>query len=190
MRLTDIRHPQTDTVTSQRSRLGAAVLGWCEALAAAISADEHDFLRVCPLRRFFTSINVARCDAAVLSLAVGRAHPFVLAGAADGSVTATNPMRKVLRGKAPQAQQLWFRHEWTRQAGGRVRFLDGFKVRSMKLLRSLTGDPRALGGVVVATIYEKETGVTALAWNPNLACGGWAAAGMGTGLVRVEDLAL
>ncbi len=45
-------------------------------------------------------------------------------------------------------------------------------------------------GVMFATVYEEASAVTALAWNPNLHVGGWAAAGMGSGLVRIEDLAI
>jgi transcription factor C subunit 6 len=38
------------------------------------------------------------------------------------------------------------------------------------------------------TIYEESSGVTALAWNPNLKFGTWAVAGLGDGLLRVEDV--
>ena len=37
------------------------------------------------------------------------------------------------------------------------------------------------------TIFEEKTGVIAVAWNPNVRVGGWAAAGLGNGLVRAED---
>jgi transcription factor C subunit 6 len=40
------------------------------------------------------------------------------------------------------------------------------------------------------TIYEMKTAVTKVVWNSNLECGGWAAAAMGCGLIRVEDLCL
>ncbi|KAF2097231.1 hypothetical protein NA57DRAFT_77486 [Rhizodiscina lignyota] len=40
------------------------------------------------------------------------------------------------------------------------------------------------------TIYEEATAICGVAWNPNLKYGGWAAAGTGTGLVRVEDIAI
>ncbi|ORY14330.1 hypothetical protein BCR34DRAFT_560654 [Clohesyomyces aquaticus] len=40
------------------------------------------------------------------------------------------------------------------------------------------------------TIHEEKTGITCLAWNPNLRCGAWAVAGMADGLLRVEDLGL
>lgn len=43
---------------------------------------------------------------------------------------------------------------------------------------------------LTTTIFEEETGVTALSWNPNLHCGGWLAVGWGSGLVRVEDVAI
>ena len=39
-------------------------------------------------------------------------------------------------------------------------------------------------------IHETRTAATAAAWNPNLSCGGWAAAGFASGLIRVEDLAV
>ncbi|GAB7366424.1 hypothetical protein MBLNU230_g8221t1 [Neophaeotheca triangularis] len=42
--------------------------------------------------------------------------------------------------------------------------------------------------VAVTTVHESRTAVTALAWNPNLKVGGWAAAGLADGLLRVEDL--
>lgn len=38
------------------------------------------------------------------------------------------------------------------------------------------------------TIYEEQSGISALAWNPNLRYGTWAVAGMGSGLLRVEDV--
>ncbi len=71
-----------------------------------------------------------------------------------------------------------------------VRFVEGFKVDNSRMLKVSDGAPRGKDGSTFATIHEKESGVTALAWNPNVVCGGWAAAGMGSGLVRVEDLAL
>lgn len=45
-------------------------------------------------------------------------------------------------------------------------------------------------GTIITTIFEEETNVTSVAWNPNQVCAGWASAGMGCGLVRVEDVAL
>ncbi|KAF2007127.1 hypothetical protein P154DRAFT_517530 [Amniculicola lignicola CBS 123094] len=40
------------------------------------------------------------------------------------------------------------------------------------------------------TTYEEASAITALAWNPNLKYGTWAVAGMGDGLMRVEDLGI
>lgn len=45
-------------------------------------------------------------------------------------------------------------------------------------------------GMVISTVREEEEGVTQIDWNPNLVCGGWVAVGWGSGLVRVQDLAL
>lgn len=38
------------------------------------------------------------------------------------------------------------------------------------------------------TIFEEKSAVTSLCWNPNLKFGTWAVAGMGSGLLRVEDV--
>ena len=73
------------------------------------------------------------------------------------------------------------------------------------LSRLVTGfrleDTRAEGGLfprtepkgaeerqLVTTIYERETAITNITWNPNLEAGGWAAAATSSGLLLVEDL--
>lgn len=190
MRLTDLRASSTDVVLTSRSRLGSSVLDYCEPLQAMVSTEENDFIRVYPLRRFFSSISVGRADAMILSLSVGKVHPTIIVGCADGAVIATNPMRKAMSAKAQQYQQTWFQHEWSRNGGGISRIVDGFKVETVSMARTLVGDKRIKDGSVYATIYEEETAVTQVVWNPNLHCGGWVAAGMGSGLLRVEDLAL
>jgi len=49
--------------------------------------------------------------------------------------------------------------------------------------RSAEGMP-----IHLTTIYELQSGVTTICWNPNVHVGGWAAAGCGDGIVVVEDL--
>lgn len=56
--------------------------------------------------------------------------------------------------------------------------------------RKQKGEVKGKEGVVISTVREEEEGVTQIEWNPNLACGGWVAVGWGSGLVRVQDLAL
>ena len=73
------------------------------------------------------------------------------------------------------------------------RILEGFKpTRAGK--KQLRDDEGGKSGNASYTpllvIYETRTAATAIAWNPNLSCGGWAAAGFASGLVRVEDLAI
>lgn len=194
MRLTDLRAPNTDYVFTSRSRIASSTIVFSDPLLSFVSTEENDYVRIYPLRCFYTTVSIARADSFPLCLSVGHFHPTILIGCADGSVIATNPIRKVLYRKVQQYQQTVFRHEWTRGrddgAGGieMSRITEGYKVVSMTLQRDTT--QQAQEGMVMSTIHEEEEGVTQVVWNPNLRCGGWVAAGMGSGLVRVQDLAI
>ena len=67
---------------------------------------------------------------------------------------------------------------------GLIRMLEGYKPEAVKLSNS---DEAQMSGYT--TVYELESSVTKVAWNPNLHVGGWVAAGMASGLLRVEDVA-
>lgn len=71
--------------------------------------------------------------------------------------------------------------------GGKVRFLEGFKAENNQLDRAKRARAKDQAPVTV-TIHEPESAVTSLAWNPNAHVGGWCAAGMASGLLRLEDL--
>ena len=79
---------------------------------------------------------------------------------------------------------------------GISRITEGYKpqiaeVESRASSRSLiSGTGRGGRSSATTTIFEEETGATAISWNPNLTCGGWIAVGWGSGLVRIEDVGL
>jgi transcription factor C subunit 6 len=95
-------------------------------------------------------------------------------------------------------QQTWFTHEWIPGGGqtengngghphaikgrGVSRFYDGFKAEIPNTSK--------LGATLEIGVFEEATAITALAWNPNKGFAGWASAGMGSGLIRVEDLSI
>ena len=190
LRLTDLRTPSTDFVFSSRARHGATNLEYHQALQSFIAPDENDYIRALPIRHFYSILGFVRTDAAVLSMSTGKCHTCVLVGAADGSVIATNPLPRVLKRKCLQHKQKWFQHEWTRKGEGMSRITEGYKVETINLFKGDRGDKMVNDGIVHSTIYEEEMGITQVAWNPNLHCGGWAAAGMGSGLIRVEDITI
>lgn len=70
-----------------------------------------------------------------------------------------------------------------------ARITEGYKAFQPGIQHSVTSkkvaNPEVGKGI---TIYEEASAVTALAWNPNLKFGTWAVAGMGDGLLRVEDI--
>ncbi|KAI9844740.1 MAG: hypothetical protein M1837_005273 [Sclerophora amabilis] len=73
-----------------------------------------------------------------------------------------------------------------RSGAGISRFTDGYHVTNASLYRNLIGNKNP----VLSTLYEERTAITCVDWNPNARCGGWAAAGMASGLLRVEDLSI
>ena len=140
-------------------------------------------------------------------------HAAVLIGSTDGSVLATNPMRRGINTKCTQYQQIWFRHEWVEKKRDRSteesaaenstanaimndtreglsRFTEGYKVESLLMTKAPRTARKVKDALPFSTIFEEETGITQVVWNPNIEYGSWAAAGMGSGLVRVEDLAI
>lgn len=78
---------------------------------------------------------------------------------------------------------------------GMSRFHDGFRPDRPELGKGsgrLSGQGKKKGVTSepgLETIFEEENAVTAVQWNPNLTCAGWAAIGFGSGLIRIEDYA-
>lgn len=196
-RLTSLLDPQKDMVDAGRVRVGTSHLAWSPLLQAFFSSDENDFLRAMPLRRFHVTTTTGRLPSTVSAMAAFSPwHPSCLVGCTNGAIVAVNPLRRMLNGKEVHMQLRIFQHEWARArdkdaAGPDVsRFIDGFQAEPVSLQRNMAGDPRMVNGVLTMTVYDEETHVTALAWNPNRHCAGWAVAGMGSGLIRLEDVSI
>jgi transcription factor C subunit 6 len=69
------------------------------------------------------------------------------------------------------------------------RVLEGFKCKEIKLFNTEDAFTHRENGAVYSTVYDLKTSIKSMSWNPNLHVGGWIAAGMANGLVRVEDVA-
>ena len=206
LRLTSLLAPKTDFVLSARVRSPPSSLSYCDPLLSVVGAEENnETIKVWGLRCFFTSFGCAHLPAPPGPghgiVDVGKFHPTIATGCADGSVVVTNPMRKILGRKIAGYQQCVFKHEWrpepttqvNRETGnqrlGLSRITEGYKAEKVDLgVRNSPG--KGQESVPMTTIYEGKSGVTALAWNPNLICGGWLAVSWGSGLVRVQDIAM
>jgi transcription factor C subunit 6 len=70
-----------------------------------------------------------------------------------------------------------------------ARISEGYKAVQPGIQHSVVSkkksNPEVAKGI---TVFEEKSAVTALAWNPNLKYGMWAVAGLGSGLLRVEDI--
>lgn len=212
--------------------------------------EDGGLLKLYPIRRFWTSVGFAKGDSEVLCVAVGRLHPTVLVGFADGTLQAINPFRRFInsRVRAMSQQKVW-KHEWAqqqldtsspqsgeetiehRQANSPIsaeetcrrdqhdqasvpsgqqneqrrdsrpnsisRITEGYKIESLTLAPIKASrrskdikDTENGNHALFSTIYDAETGIRQVVWNPNEGWGGWAASGMGSGLVRIENLAV
>jgi transcription factor C subunit 6 len=69
------------------------------------------------------------------------------------------------------------------------RVLEGFKCKEIKLFNTEDAFTHRQNGAVYSTVYDLKTSIKSMSWNPNLHVGGWIAAGIANGLVRVEDVA-
>ena len=208
IRLTDLRAPTTDFVLSNRSRVAPPAIAFSDPLSSFISTEEYDSIRVFPIRVFHIPITIARADTFATCISVGHFHPCVLFGSTDGAVISTNPLRRILYRRIKSNQQTLFRHEWVRQGGGTSRLTEGYKIVTLDFSQQKTvglgpniemgqeegrkqkGEVKEKEGMAISTVREEEEGVSQIDWNPNLLCGGWVAVGWGSGLVRVQDLAL
>lgn len=194
-RLWSMINPESENTTPVRQRQAPGHLSYSPILQAVASYDENDFGRLMPIHRFFATHSAGRMPSSVISLApCNPFHPSLLYGTAGGEVVATNPFRRLLYSKEQHWQQTWFSHDWApgieTDSSGASRFYDGFKAETQSLARNLSGDKRPQLGSALSTIHDERTHVTALGWNPNRATAGWACAGLGCGLLRVEDLAI
>ncbi|KAF7714602.1 Uncharacterized protein PECH_008330 [Penicillium ucsense] len=194
-RLWSMVDPESDNAAPVRQRQAPGQISYSPILQAVCTYDENDFGRYMPLRRFFATHSAGRMPSSVTSMApCSFFHPSLLFGTASGEVVAANPLRRLLYSKEQHWQQTWFSHDWSpgtdKNSAGASRFFDGFRAETQSLARNLSGDKRPQIGSYLTTIHDEQTHVTALAWNPNRATAGWACAGMGCGIVRVEDLAI
>ncbi|KAJ5748990.1 uncharacterized protein N7511_010686 [Penicillium nucicola] len=190
-----ILDPVADKVSTVRMRMPAPHISYSPILQSAVSGDEQEFARIMPIRRFFTSTGIGRFSSNVSALApCSFSHPCVLYGSAAGEVMGVNPFRRVVYNKEQVFQQMWFTHEWVPSSkadtAGTSRFFDGYRADNQRLVKHKTTDTKPITGITTSTIYEEGTHVTALGWNPNQSCCAWASAALGSGLVRVEDLAI
>ena len=214
-RLTSLLSPTSSYVQSRRSTNAPPVMVYHHALYGCIFPDDGKEIVTYTGLRFWGN-GVGAADAAgcggVAAVDVGKVHAAVAFGTADGRVVVTTPIEKIIQPREQGWQQTIFKHEWVKKrvqvAGdkgdannddsgkaieGLSRITESYKPQPADVDRSFRGNVAATihgASKLTTTIYEEETGTTAVCWNPNLSCGGWLAVGWGSGLVRVEDVAI
>ena len=160
------------TIYTPRARIVQSLVVWHEFAQVTLHIDESYGLRGSPLRRFFKSIGLGRYRSNNTAMATSPVHPFILVGTASGEVVSSNPIKRVVNGKATIWQQTWFEHEWRRarpdetaaeaepdqdpelqnqswvKADGLSRMVEGHKIVTVALA------PDGQNEVIASTIYE------------------------------------
>ncbi|EWC43800.1 hypothetical protein DRE_07309 [Drechslerella stenobrocha 248] len=183
--LHDLREPNPSNTLVHRSRTVAmsAPIVWSEMAQSLCYPEDLSGVLCMGIRKvkrfggFLCSNNPGDCMAAS---SIPGLHPFLLNGGRDGKVRIVNLIRKYFYAKCQAMQQVWFQLEYAPSTEA-YRMLDGFKLE-MVVHRNRV----AIG----LPFYSYHTNVTKACWNGNKEYATWAAAGMGCGLVRVEDISL
>ncbi|KAK0316290.1 hypothetical protein LTR01_000037 [Friedmanniomyces endolithicus] len=200
---------------SQVHDLSQPLLLWHDYLQRALTTDDDCEVVARSLQKGKHRITISKARTVITAIAASPSHPCILVATAAGDVFATNPLIQAASSKADMWQQAWFSHQWRRptvaerevaeQDGlesngqpnngsitignhGLSRILEGFKPEQIP--PNAKGKTFSEAGSGAHVLLEEQTAITSLAWNPNINCGGWAAAGMADGLVRVEDIAV
>ncbi|TGZ85615.1 hypothetical protein EX30DRAFT_361428 [Ascodesmis nigricans] len=189
-RVTSLHAPDTDYLNTNRSRLAPSAIAWLDHLQSAITSEEASAIKVFPLRRFYSATSIASHRGVVRSISTSPYHSIVLSGGSEGEAILCNPGRRLFHSKVKNYQQTWFLAEWSESARA-LRIVDGFKMEEAEHAGvSARRQGAAMKGYqVLLAVYPCEVRVEVVAWNRNLEYGGWACAGLGCGLVRVEDVA-
>jgi transcription factor C subunit 6 len=122
VKLVDLANPSSDTAMAGTHAVTteAGLMQWCDHLQAFVgkvpsSNPQNHGIILFPVRHFGgMGKRVIKPDAMPVAIAVGALHPFVLTGAADGSLWANNPARLVFAPKSTRiAMKLrLFQHEF------------------------------------------------------------------------------
>ncbi|KAF3917754.1 hypothetical protein ABW20_dc0101894 [Dactylellina cionopaga] len=183
----DIRESGATNTLIHRSRTVAMSnpVAWCEmAQSLCYPEDLSGVLCIC-IRKAKKSggFLCTNCPGDTIATSSGGGnglHPFLLNGGRDGKVRIVNLIRKYFYSKCQAMQQVWFQLEYA-PSTEMYRMLDGFKPE-MVVHRNRVA--------VGLPFFPYQTNVTKVCWNNNRGYGTWAAAGMGCGIVRVEDVSL
>ncbi|MDI1493010.1 MAG: hypothetical protein OHK93_004794 [Ramalina farinacea] len=214
-RLTDLRSPHTASISTRRSNIAPVDCIYHHGLFACfVPDDSHETIGAMALRCWGSlSATMDTVDTGgTRAMDVGKCHAALAVGCADGGVVVSNPMRRAIKHREPCIQLLLWKHEWVRrrksqngsdesseqmEPRGMSRITESYKARKSEIDQrpgerklNIEGSRNRGRGSMVSTTFEEESGVTALAWNPNVSCGGWLAVAWATGLVRVEDVAI
>jgi transcription factor C subunit 6 len=71
-----------------------------------------------------------------------------------------------------------------------IRITEGYKPTQAGIVHNGFKKTNKVEVGIGITVYEEQSAITALAWNPSLKFGTWAVAGTASGLLRVEDVGI
>lgn len=146
--------------------------------------EDSETVRVLPTRQtslYKSLTSVTRHQTHAMSVGTSINHPFVISGGSDGTLAMGNCVRRVMVGARythSYGYSVLWRFEYSKKEN---------KYRLFEGLRS-DGFVKAQANAKNRVTFPDNVAVTCVQWNNNVVAGGWYAAGLTSGLIRVDSV--
>ncbi|KAA8915914.1 hypothetical protein TRICI_001928 [Trichomonascus ciferrii] len=186
-RIVDVRDIRRSKTISARYKSYSTCTAYAPQLCSFLSLEDSFRCKLAPIRKLSTiqaGGSVTRHDGTIMAIGSSLLHPFVLSGAADGTLRIGNTVRRTMVSKRQTTsvyrQGILWQFECSERLGQErvYRFVD--------LLKSEQINKPSLNERQV--LYPAGSVITDVDWNPNVVAGNVYASGTSCGLIRLERL--
>lgn len=186
-RIVDVRDIRRSKTISTRYKSYSTCTAYAPQLCCFLSLEDSFTCKLAPIRKLNTiqaGTSVTRHDGTIMAIGSSLLHPFVLTGAADGTLRTGNIVRRTMVSKRQTTtvyrQGILWQFECSERPGEErvYRFVDLLKSESIP---KHTIKERQV-------LYPAGSVITDVDWNPNSIAGNVYAAGISCGLIRLERL--
>lgn len=186
-RIVDVRDVRRSKTISARYKSYSTCTAYAPQLCSFLSLEDSFTCKLAPIRKLSTiqaGTSVTRHDGTIMAIGSSLLHPFILSGAADGTLRTGSIIRRTMVSKrqatSAYRQGILWQFECSERIGEErvYRFVDILK--SEQIHKHTIKERQVL--------YPAGSVITDVDWNPNAIAGNVYAAGISCGLIRLERL--